>query len=78
MSSSLTSLTDDRIDICDLIQMNQISAVNITATQNASGSDVSELHIFNCLNFVIIENNQIYLYSPKGLHHSIETGNINS
>lgn len=45
MSSSLNSLTDDRIDICDLIRMNQISSVNITDTQNENGSDVGELYI---------------------------------
>lgn len=40
MSSSLDSLIDDRIDICDLIQMNQITAVNVTATEN--DPDVSQ------------------------------------
>lgn len=30
MSSSLDSLVDDRVDLCDLIRMNHITSVNVT------------------------------------------------
>lgn len=32
MSSTLDSLVDDRVDLCDLIRMNQITSVNVTET----------------------------------------------
>lgn len=43
MSSSLDSLIDDRVNICDLIQMNQITVVNVTTAATENDSDVSEI-----------------------------------